>query len=43
MWKQLLDIGKQLISLTRDVQQNKETLKDLQHYVGQSPEEGQSK
>jgi hypothetical protein len=30
MWKQLLDFGKQLISLSRDVQQNKETVKELQ-------------
>jgi hypothetical protein len=29
MWKQLFDLGRQLISLTHDVQQGKEAIKEL--------------
>ena len=29
MWKHLLDLCKQMFSLSRDVQQNKEALKDM--------------
>ena len=30
MWKQVLEIGKQLVALMRDVQQTKDALKELQ-------------
>ena len=39
MWKQLIDYGKQLLSLSRDTQQNKDALKEMRQERKEDKEE----